>query len=441
MSDEQPLNGGAGITRRRLLALALTSALGACGLGYAFYYGAKETRAAMKRELIYMDAKSSKFWTIEQEGVGHTVTYGRIGTKGQTSSKTFDSEQAAQKDAEKLIKEKLAKGYVEADQPSAMPANPDMLALVAFTHIQRKEEISSNAGTFIGQRVVDFDTAKPARTDVVYRFRTDWDGPKVEEGLSSFLSTEAALEAEALIIGAWQGDDSSTTPDAVIKTLIARRDRLPKLKALYLGDITYEENEMSWIQQTDLSPLLEAFPNLQLLRTRGGEGLAFARPQHPNLRGLALETGGLPAEVVRSLGTAKFPQLEYLELWLGTEDYGGTVTLADLRPILLGEAFPNLKYLGLRNSEIVDEIAAAVVESPIVDSIETLDLSLGILTDAGGEALLKLKSPSLKRLVLHHHYLSDGMARQLKALPMTVDVSNPSQMDGDEEDRYIAVGE
>lgn len=441
MSVEQPLSGGAGITRRRLLGLALASALGACGLGYAFYHEAKKTGAAMKRELIYMDAKSSKFWTIEQQGVGHTVTYGRIGTKGQTSSKTFESEQAAKKDAEKLIKEKLAKGYVEADQASTSPSAPDLLPLVAFSHIQRKEEISSNAGTFIGQRVVDFDAAKPARTDVVYRFRTDWDGPKVEDGLSSFLSTEAALEATALVIGAWQGDDSSNPPDEVLKTLVRGRERLPKLRALYLGDITYEENEMSWIYQTDLSPLLEAFPNLQLLRTRGGEGLAFTRPQHPNLRGLALETGGLPAEVVRSLGTAEFPKLEYLELWLGTEDYGGTVTLADLRPILLGEAFPNLKYLGLRNSEIVDEIAVAVVESPIINSIETLDLSLGTLTDAGGEALLKLKSPSLKRLVLHHHYLSDGMAKKLKALPMTVDISNPSQMDSDEEDRYIAVGE
>ncbi|HYG33205.1 MAG TPA: WGR domain-containing protein, partial [Clostridia bacterium] len=34
----------------------------------------------MKRELVYMDAKSSKFWNIELKGNSYTVTYGRIGT-------------------------------------------------------------------------------------------------------------------------------------------------------------------------------------------------------------------------------------------------------------------------------------------------------------------------------------------------------------------------
>ena len=35
-----------------------------------------------KTELVYMDAKSSKFWNIELNGDSHTVTYGRIGTDG-----------------------------------------------------------------------------------------------------------------------------------------------------------------------------------------------------------------------------------------------------------------------------------------------------------------------------------------------------------------------
>ena len=428
------------ISRRRLLGLGLACAFGACGLGYGYILStnAKETSIAMKRELIYMDAKSSKFWNIEQEGAAHTVTYGRIGTAGQSSTKSFESAEAAQKDAEKLIKEKMRKGYVEAGDASS---DAELLPLVAFSHVLRKDEISSNAGTFIGRRVVDFDRSKPFKSDVVYRFRTDWDGPKVEDELAAFLATDGAKEVEAIVIGAWQGDDSSNPPDEVLKTLIDAKDRLGKLKALYLGDITYEENEMSWIYQTDLSGLLQAFPSLQLLRTRGGESLAFSRPEHAGLRALALETGGLDASVVKSLGTAKFPKLEYLELWLGTSDYGANVSVADLRPILLGETFPKLKYLGLRNSEIADELAVALVDSPIIKSLETLDLSLGTLSDVGGKALLKLESPSLKRLVLHHHYLSDEVAKKLQSLSLTVDTSNPSGMETDEEDRYVAVGE
>ena len=145
--------------------------------------------------------------------------------------------------------------------------------------------------------------------------------------------------------------------------------------------------------------------------------------------------------VVRSLGTSKFPNLEYLELWLGTDEYGGNTTVDDLRPILLGEAFPNLKHLGLRNSDIADSLAAALADSLVVNKIETLDLSLGTLSDAGGFALLGLKSPGLKRLNLHHHYMGSEIVKQLKTLPYNVDVSNPTEMDVDEDYRFVAVGE
>lgn len=395
----------------------------------------------MKRELIFMDARSSKFWTIEQAGNSHTVTYGRIGSKGQSSTKSFSSEDAARKDAEKLIREKTSKGYVDAAPSEGEPGDSPGIPFAAFTGISSREDIFRNAGTFVGQRVVDYDPEKPARSDVAYRFRSDWEGKVAEDDLAHFLATDAALNATALVIGAWQGDDSSLPPEDVISVLVQHKDRLPRLLALYLGDITSEENEMSWIYQTDLSPLLQAFPNLQLLRTRGGESLELKRPEHAHLRALILETGGMNGSVVRALGTAKFPKLEHLELWLGTEEYGGNTTVDDLRPILLGEAFPNLRYLGLRNSDIADALAAALADSPIADRIETLDLSLGTLSDTGGVALLGLKSRSLKRLNLHHHYLEPQLVKQLKALPLLVDASNPSGMEVDEDDRFVAVGE
>jgi predicted DNA-binding WGR domain protein len=394
----------------------------------------------MKRELIYMDAKSSKFWTIQQEGASHTVTYGRIGSAGQTSSKSFPSEEAARKDADKLVKEKLGKGYVDAASPAAAGEGDD-LPMVAFTSIHRREDISHNAGTFVGKRVVDYDPEKPAKSDVVYRFRSTWDSDQLIPHLEHFLSLPTALESTAVVIGAWHGEDSGTSPEAVIATLVKGKERLPKLVALYLGDITSEENEMSWIHQADLSPLLQAFPKLQMLRSRGGEGLQLSSPSHDQLRGLALETGGMDVSVVRSVCMARFPKLEYLELWLGTEDYGANATVEDLQPLLSGDLFPHLKYLGLRNSDQADAIAAVVVNSPLLHRLETLDLSLGTLGDEGARALLKLSSPTLKRLNLHFHYIGPELVKQLKALPFTVDVSRPSDMEEDEEWRFVAVGE
>jgi predicted DNA-binding WGR domain protein len=65
------------------------------------------------RSFEFNDNKSSKFWTIEVSGNSYTVKYGKIGTNGQTASKEFDSDDACQKAADKVIKEKLGKGYVE----------------------------------------------------------------------------------------------------------------------------------------------------------------------------------------------------------------------------------------------------------------------------------------------------------------------------------------
>ncbi|EKO35287.1 WGR domain protein [Leptospira santarosai str. CBC379] len=67
----------------------------------------------MKHHLTYKDDKSDKFWNIEVDGTFFTVTYGKTGTAGQTQTKSFDDEQKCLKEAEKLLSEKLKKGYLE----------------------------------------------------------------------------------------------------------------------------------------------------------------------------------------------------------------------------------------------------------------------------------------------------------------------------------------
>jgi predicted DNA-binding WGR domain protein len=81
----------------------------------------------MKRTFTYKDDKSDKFWAIEVQGNEFTVTYGKTGTNGQTQTKTFADAAACKKEADKLIAEKVKKGYAESGgkQPapeSSMPA-------------------------------------------------------------------------------------------------------------------------------------------------------------------------------------------------------------------------------------------------------------------------------------------------------------------------------
>ncbi|MDR3205597.1 MAG: WGR domain-containing protein, partial [Candidatus Methanoplasma sp.] len=45
----------------------------------------------MRRNFVYKDEKSNKFWSIDVDGSNYTVTYGKVGTDGQTSEKTFET--------------------------------------------------------------------------------------------------------------------------------------------------------------------------------------------------------------------------------------------------------------------------------------------------------------------------------------------------------------
>ena len=293
----------------------------------------------MERKLIFMDANSSKFWNIVLEGNSHTVNYGRTGTDGQTKTKEFDDAQKAQASFEKLVKQKMSKGYVDADAGATDTDTGIRLPAVAFHSVLKEADISNNVKTFAGKKVADYDPEKKptAGGKTIYRFRSDWEEDQQEENLIHFLESDAAAETTGIVLGHWGGEEAyEATPTALIEALVKHKARLPKLNALYVGDIVQEENEMSWIGQTDVSPLLEAFPKLELLRTRGGMNLSIAKADHKKLRALAIETGGLDVSVIRSICTGKLPELEHLELWLGTDDYGGTSSVKDLQQILSG---------------------------------------------------------------------------------------------------------
>ena len=136
--------------------------------------------------LEYVDDKSSKFWEIRINGSDTEVRYGKIGTSGQTQTKSFDSPEAAQKSTNKLAAEKTKGGYqqvgstdvaakpqlaisesvsmVKATKPSATKASvqPDPLQAVA----KQADEPSGTTNSVCisgklpsGLRKADYETA------------------------------------------------------------------------------------------------------------------------------------------------------------------------------------------------------------------------------------------------------------------------------------------
>ncbi|MGG2459990.1 STM4015 family protein [Streptomyces sp. RGM 3693] len=275
----------------------------------------------------------------------------------------------------------------------------------------------------------------------------DGEDNSFEELWKRFVKAVDLSGVRALIIGQW-GEAYDDTSEVVVSAIVAAKDRFTDLRAVFLGEIAQEESEISWIQQSDVSPLLTAFPALEVLTVRGGTELEFPAVRHEALRELRLESGGLPAEVVRGVCGSDLPALESLVLWLGVPEYGGDYEMGDLAGVLSGARFPRLRHLGLQNSEIQDEIATAVAAAPVVAGLESLDLSMGTLTDTGAEALLVGQPLThLKKLDLEHHFLTAAMAERLRTtltqqgVEVVIGKSETTEQDDDRVWRYAAVTE
>ena len=306
--------------------------------------------------------------------------------------------------------------------------------------------ISESTTTFHNKKVVAYDPAVAfdPSPDVVYRLALDYDDERnMPDLIASFLEQADKATLEALIIGMW-GDRNDAGADDVIAALVAQAPQLPKLRALFLGDMTYEECEISWIVQGSYYPLLEAFPQLEELRIRGGNELIIDAFTHQNLRKFTIESGGLDQKIGEALSESSMPKLEHLELWLGTEEYGASGDAALYQKVLAQLTTPTLRYLGLRDSDIADELAAWLANEPLVAGLTTLDLSLGTLGDIGAEALLNgTQLANLTRLDLSHHFISEANQQKLKALPFEVVLDDAQEEEeyGGEVYRYVAVGE
>lgn len=69
----------------------------------------------MRREFALQDDTSDKFWTIERSGSSCVTTHGRMGAKPRETRKEFASEDEAERELERQVAAKLAKGYVEVE--------------------------------------------------------------------------------------------------------------------------------------------------------------------------------------------------------------------------------------------------------------------------------------------------------------------------------------
>ena len=226
----------------------------------------------MKRVFVFQDFKSQKFWSIDVRGTDVIVNYGKLGTDGQTQVKNFSSAGEAEKAAGKLIVEKTKKGYVET-----------------------LEEVAKEMKVEAKKYALSYDEA--------------------EEGVNlmdKILKDKKLPSLKQITIGCWgyEGEDCSDIADGIVEN----KEKFAHFEGLFWGDIDFEEQEISWIEQVDLSPVLDAMPLLNNLKIKGTNNLSIGKKPRPNLKSLEIISGGLPDSVVEDILGSDLPNLEKLVL-------------------------------------------------------------------------------------------------------------------------------
>ncbi len=253
-----------------------------------------------------------------------------------------------------------------------------------------------------------------------------------ETMIEDILAHKAFPGLDELVIGNWGVWNGSCPP--IIDGIVENKEKFSHIQKVFIGNMGYEECEVSWIEQGDYSKLWAAMPQLKELTIKGSNELVLGEICHEELEALTIICGGLPVSVIQSIQNAKLPKLKKLLLFIGVEEYGFDGDENTIKELLTQAQFPELTYLGITNSEIQDELTEVVLGSKFMEQITTLDLSNGTLTDKGGALLLEKipQYPNIRKLDIHYNYLSVNMAKKLEALPIEVDASEIEQSWGDD---------
>lgn len=94
-------------------------------------------KATQVRSFVFQNENSSKFLNITQSDSTVVVMYGKTGTNGQSQVREFDNQAAASKHVQKLVAEKLGKGYLE--QVVGISASSKLFARASKTTVENPE--------------------------------------------------------------------------------------------------------------------------------------------------------------------------------------------------------------------------------------------------------------------------------------------------------------
>ena len=457
------------------------------------------------RYFEFVAGKSNKFWEVLHEGSTLEIRYGKIGAKGRLTVKRFDSEGAAKLERDKLITQKKNKGYTERRVSTSLvedARNPDLEAAIfadpedddAYAVLadwlegegdprgklislelagktkQARAWYQKHIGSFLGA-LEDHEVVRESRWNssvsslrttaqdkawsktqkqaflwrrgYIHRLRLNHDYSVEWEGKSAEALAEILAHPSGRFIVEFSFNENGK-PGRDLQDII---DVLAKQAPASTRKITFGDNvdQVSWHRTGNLAKLWKGVPSLRVIEVDSG-AFELGKIVAPSLERAIFRTGQLSASSARAIARAKIPAIQHLEIYCGSSEYGSTVKLEDLRPLLKRDDLPHLRYLGIEATEFSDDLVRALANAKILAGLETLDLSKGILTDAGAETLAAI-GPSLAHLEcldLSDNWLTKRGIAAVQGLCKRVVTKWQNELDDDDDDErgyYVSVGE
>jgi uncharacterized protein (TIGR02996 family) len=263
----------------------------------------------MSMRTFQYSGASPRFWNIEVQGNAFIVSFGKAGSKGQTQRKTFPDAARAQKAAEKLIKEKLAKGYRETTAAApdgvsslrqaledALVENPDEIANHA-AYADYLTEQGDPRGEFIQVQLALEDEQRPAaqrkrlrqrEQELLQAHQREWLGELAPyflagEGVSPYLDLYGLSgPGQYRFSRGWLSQLHLTCLTASLARILVRAGQTRLLRELLVetvsdGSSGYGESRAEFpdgIHSVGLSPLGESpyLTNVRVLRLGTDDG-------------------------------------------------------------------------------------------------------------------------------------------------------------------------
>jgi uncharacterized protein (TIGR02996 family) len=429
--------------------------------------------SAHKVHLECGDGAASKFWEAEVVGKKLVTRWGWIGSDGQSKTKTCRDHIFAAFEFRKRVDAKLREGYREPAKPIPPRLATRDAALEAAIRADRADPAAylvyadwlQSHGNPLGELIVlhharklkkanalaaTLDVPDPELATVGWRFGM-WEWLHLENGrdwmdatfdplalAQRVFSSPMCAALEELRIGILRWDHNDEDVPAVL-TDAANHAWAADLSKLHLGAVDGNIDMAHHVIGTVGKLITKTFPKLRSLELHSGDqswrrkgtfeiaGLAL-----PELTELVIETCSWSKKRMKDLLAASLPKVERLELWFGSADYGANCSVRDLAPLLDSAVFPTLRHLGLRNAEFANALAEALPAAAIAPRLESLDLSMGTMTDDGAAALAAgaKRFKQLKVLSVDENFLSTRVVRELRAVFPSV--MSKTQKDADD---------